>query len=563
MVKLASIALGCLLLVLWGTASAARITAQLDRQRIVQGETVTLSIQTDDPQQSLEADFSALDADFELLDRRSESQMSIVNGQQSATVRLLLTLEPRHSGELTIPALHFGNTSTLPLKLTVDAAPKPEPGESPTVFIEVEVEPKNGPYYVHAQMQLTVRVFYQQSLTEAAISQPEPSPASVRLLNEVPFQAERGGVRYRVLERHYAVFPERSGPLQIPPMKLSGRLVERRSDRLWQPTVRGRRIEVTSDAIDLTIQPRPASFSGDSWLPARSLQLTQTVSASDSLKVGEPVTRTVIVDAVGLEENMITAPPWPELADVRIYPDQPQGISRNDGNWVLGHKEFRYAVVPEKEGELVLPQLNLHWWDTANDREQTAVLPERRLKVLPSNLAPPAPVVSEVAEESARQAVAAAPLIRAEESTRYWNWLTLLFAALWLATSGLLFWQRRARPAGRPAETAAEQQEREVLESLRQACSANDIASARLKLSRWLRAFGPKEASGSLLVFAAQCASEDLRRCLRLLDAVGFSPDQSGTWNGADLSKAFFAWRRQWLSDLGKAQPDVTDLYAR
>ena len=61
--------------------------------------------------------------------------------------------------------------------------------------------PEKGPYYVHAQLGLVVRVFYQQNLTEAAISQPEPSPASVRLLQETPYQAERGGERYRVLER--------------------------------------------------------------------------------------------------------------------------------------------------------------------------------------------------------------------------------------------------------------------------------------------------------------------------------------------------------------------------
>ena len=205
-------------------ARAANITAQLDRDHIVQGETVTLIIQTEDPQQSLEGDFTVLEPDFVLLDQRSETQMSIVNGSQSAVVRLIVTLEPRRTGALTVPPLRFGSLTSQPLSLTVDAAPEPKPGEAPAVFIEVEVEPEEGPYYVHAQLLLTVRVFYQQSLTEAAISQPEPAPAAVRLLDEVPFQAERGGERYRVLERHYAVFPERSGPLVIPPMTLSGRL---------------------------------------------------------------------------------------------------------------------------------------------------------------------------------------------------------------------------------------------------------------------------------------------------------------------------------------------------
>ena len=557
------IAFGWILLSLCASAAAADISAQLDRERIVQGETVTLVIQTDDPQLNLDGDFSLLDKDFEVLDRRSETQMSIVNGQQSAVVRLMLTLEPRRSGELTIPAMRFGAATTAPLGLQVDAAPEPEPGEAPTVFIEVEVDPKTGPYYVHAQLRLTVRVFYQQSLSEAAISPPEPASASVRLLDEVPFQAERKGVRFRVLERHYAVFPERSGPMQIPPMKLSGRLVERRSDRLWQPTVRGRRIEVASEPLELVIQPKPPAFSGQSWLPARSLELTQTVSASDTLIVGEPVTRTIMVDAVGLEENMITQPPWPDVPDVRIYPDQPQGISRNDGKWVLGHKEFRYAVVPEKEGELVLPQLSLHWWDTLNDRQQTAVLPEQRLRVLPSTLAPPAPAADVTAAGTVEGGAASAPLSKPAPTAGDWNGLTFLFASLWLVTLALLFRRQRGMHTQRAVTTPAEQKESEVQQELKQACTANDAARVRRALSRWLREFGPAGASGSLLEFATQSASGELRRCLLIVDGMGFRPARQEAWNGEDLWNAFSAWRKQWLAQRAGENADVTDLWGQ
>jgi hypothetical protein len=550
-----------LTMLLAGSAQAADITAQLDRDHIVQGETVTLIIQTDDPQQSLDSNFAGLDTDFELLDQRSETQMSIVNGSQSALVRLLLTLEPRKAGVLTVPPLRFGSVTTAPLTLTVDTAPQPKPGEAPAVFIEVEVDPRDGPYFVHAQLLLTVRVFYQQSLTEAAISPPEPAPAAVRLLDEVPFQAERGGERYRVLERHYAIFPERSGPLVIPPMTLSGRLVERRSDKLWQPTVRGRRVEVSSDQLELTIEPKPASFTGTDWLPARSLELSQTISSSDTLTVGEPVTRTIMVDAVGLEENMITAPPWPEIPDARIYPDQPQGISRNDGKWVLGHKEFRYAVVPEKAGELVLPELKLHWWDTQNNRQQTAVLPEQRLRVMPSSVVPLAPPE---AAAPASTVTPASPITATVRETRLWNWLTFLFAALWLITiaTSLFMWRRRdLRVKERPV-SAIPATESGVLTSLEQACKQEDAGQVRRALNHWLRDFGPAGSSGSVHEFARQNPDQALSRQLLLLDAKGFHPVSGESWNGRELWQAFSTWRAQWLNQRKNHEAVVTDLYA-
>ena len=547
---------------------AADVQLQLDRNRVTEGETVTLTFVTADARQSLEADFSVLEKDFEVLDRRSETQLSIVNGRQTAVVRLLLTVEPLRAGELTIPAIDFGNARTQPLVLRVDPAPQLEQGELPPVFIEVEVTPEQGPYYVHAQLGLIVRVFYQQNLTEAAISQPEPAPAAVRLLQETPYQAERGGERYRVLERRYAIFPERSGELSLPAMQLSGRLVERRDSSIWQPTVRGRRITVESEPLRLQIEPRPADYTASAaWQPARKLSVSQQISATDALRVGEPVTRTVIIDAVGLEENMIVEPVWPKVPGARIYPDQPQGISRDDGEWVLGHKEFRYAVVPELEGELVLPELRVEWWDTANNRQQTAVLPAHTLRVQPSALVPPAP-----------EAVVAVPSVTTDAapaesgSAARWRGLTLLFASLWLLTL-LLYWRsRRQQPfADRSARGAAGAApgEAELREQLRRGCERGDVVAARRSMLAWLHNFGPP-GERSLLGFAARCGDSSLQQAIYALDAEGFRPaagpergqPSARTWEGRQFWDRFESWRTSWLAQGREQTPALTDLYA-
>jgi len=550
----------------------ADVQLQLDRSRITEGETVTLTFLTDDTSQSLEADFSPLEKDFEILDRRSETQLSIVNGRQAAVVRLLLTIEPRRAGELTIPAIDFGKARTRPKVLQVEKAPELAPGELPAVFLEVEVTPEQGPYYVHAQLGLIVRVFYQQNLTEAAISQPEPSPASVRLLQETPYQAERGGQRYRVLERRYAIFPERSGELVLPPMQLSGRLVERRDGSIWQPTVRGRRVTVESETLRLQIEPRPATYTGSDWQPARSMSLSQQISGTDALRVGEPVTRTVIIDAVGLEENMIAEPAWPDLPGARIYPDQPQGISRDDGEWVLGHKEFRYAVVPENEGELVLPELTVHWWDTQHDREQTSVLPAQILQVQPAALVPPVP---EAAPATAPDAAAPGgrPLDDAPGQANFWRGLTLLFAALWLLTL-LLYWRSRGR-GGREtlssdAGSAEAADEAELLKLLRRACERGDVAAARRGLLAWIKEFGPAAAGSSLLEFAVQSDDPSLREGIYALDSEGFRQggQQGGArgrataWEGRVFWDQFENWLRSWRARQLEQRPALTDLYA-
>ncbi len=554
--------LAVILLLVCSEVLAAGVTAKLDRNTAVVGETVTLVLETSDTNQSLDADFSVLQTDFDVLNRRSETQMAFVNGTQTASVRLVITLEPKHEGELVIPALKFPGASSNPLTLKVAAAPALAPGEAEPVFIEVTVQPEEGPYYVLSQISLTVRIFYQANLTEAAINPPSPAQASVRLLDEVPYQSDRNGERYRVLERHYAIFPERSGTLTIPPMQLSGRLIERPSDRLWQPTVRGRRVQVESKPLTLEINSKPASYTGDFWLPARRVTISQQISDNDKLHVGEPVTRTVIVDAVGLEENMLEEPVWPEIPDARIYPDQPQGISRDDGEWVLGHKEFRYAIVPEQPGELVLPEIRLDWWDTVTHQQRTATLPGHTVRVLPSELNKSVGLPPPTTAATDGVPVGAVAGTSTSEGTFVWKTGTVAFAVLWLVT--LFLYLRRSASNSTPpgVNAAASTAEKELLRHFQQACQKGNATSARIDLAQWIRNFAPRNMCGSMREFGGSCGDAELQAAIAELDVSGFARDGAGAWKGEPLWIAF----KRWKARAGEPQTakigDQPDLYA-
>ena len=387
----------------------------------------------------------------------------------------------------------------------------------------------------------------------------------MRLLQETPYQAERAGERYRVLERNYAIFPERSGELVIPAMELSGRLVERRASGVWQPQVRGRRIRATSEEIRLQIEPKPAGFMGAEWQPARQLTLSQQVSSADALRVGEPVTRTVLVDAVGLEENMIVEPAWPELSGARIYPDQPQGITRDDGRWVLGHKEFRYAVVPEEPGKLVLPALKLVWWDTVNHVQRSAELPAHTLQVQPSMLVPPS--VPEVSVPGAPASGLDHPVAPLSETGAFWRRMTLLFALLWLLTTGavLLLWKRvRVGSSAEPAVRRDSEDEADLLRELRKASEQGNRAHARSSLQRWLRVQRAEAGHGnSILDFAGRLDEPGLRSSIYALDGEGFNPGEQPPWDGKAFWSKFEAWRKKQSAARVKAESSLIDLYAR
>ncbi len=537
-------ALGVVLIMAASMAQAASVSVRLDRSSAIVGETVTLVLHTDDTNQSLDTDLSVLQKDFDVLNQRSETQMSFVNGRQKASVSVVITLEPKHAGNLQIPALQFPGARSAPTYLKVSDAPPLAPGDAEPVFIEVTVQPDAGPYYVLSQLSVLVRIFYQVNLTEAAINPPAPEQASVRLLDEVPYQSDRNGKHYRVLERRYAIFPERSGTLIIPPMQLSGRLIEKPSDRLWQPQVRGRRVRVESKPLELEIKPRPPGYTGDFWLPARRITLSQQISDNDKLHVGEPVTRTVILDAIGLEENMLEEPAWPEVASVRIYPDQPQGISRDDGEWVLGHKEFRYAVVPEKAGELVLPEIRLDWWDTTADQQRTAILPAHSVTVLPSELAQ-TPVVPPPATVASTDTPIGTMVgnERSPGQSLVWKSGTAAFAVLWLLTLFLYIRRGPVIEASNGRNGAVSLDEKALLKQIQQACHKGDASSARRDLAQWIRHYVPPSMRGNMREFGTVCGDAELRAAIAELDASGFTCDRRPAWEGESLWRAIKCWQ--------------------
>jgi hypothetical protein len=298
-------------------------------------------------------------------------------------------------------------------------------------------------------------------------------------------------------------------------------------------------------------------------LPARRVTISQQISDNAKLHVGEPVTRTVIVDAVGLEENMLEEPVWPEIDEARIYPDQPQGISRDDGEWVLGHKEFRYAIVPEQAGDLRLPEIRLEWWDTVKNEQRTAMLPGHTVKVLPSELNTSVGVApAEVAAVTA-PAMGVATQGAVTGNTILWKSSTAVFAVLWLLT--LIFYFRRSGPGidpeaqnGHPAPG-----EKELLKDIQQACRGNDAALARNRLAQWIRNYAPPDLRGSMRDFGASCHEPALQNAIAELNASGFNESGEGAWQGESLWRAF----KDWQSSAGRPRSatvgDKPDLYAR
>ncbi|MCF6226483.1 MAG: BatD family protein, partial [Xanthomonadales bacterium] len=375
------------MLLLVSTVSQAAVDLRVDRASVKLGETIKLVVETADINQSLDIDVSLLTEDFHIIDTRSESSRSFVNGKQSVAIRVLYVLEPKRVGTLTIPSFKLGNVSTAPLEITVEISPAAAAGEPPLVFMEVESNADS--IYVHSQLVLTVKLYYRYNLTSGNLPDPQIEHATVVKLGETSINATRNGVSYRALERVYAVFPERSGEIIIPEVPFSGLINKPRvqgGSLFAQAHNQRQRVRVASEPFSIDVKPRPAQYpAGADWLPARQLVVnSQIKTAKGGARVGEPITRVIEIKAVGLLDTMFPEIQWPLMDKARVYPDTPESVSRNAGQWVTSRKVHSFAVVPETTGELLLPEISIPWWDTIEDKLKVALVPAEIVDIQPA-----------------------------------------------------------------------------------------------------------------------------------------------------------------------------------
>ncbi|MBF0425401.1 MAG: protein BatD [Magnetococcales bacterium] len=524
-----------------GFSLAAEVVARVDQSVVAEGEPIRLTLTRSGDQGRLpEPDLSPLEKDFQILGTSSESNIRILNGHSESTVGLTVTLLPRRTGPMTIPALAVAGMKTTPIKIEVTPAGTQgggsgggQPGDhAGAYFLESEVD--NPTPYVQGQVLLKVRFYRAVTFTRGEIADPVIADAAVERLGEDrAYSAEVKGRSYEVLERTYAIFPQKSGALTLPGLVFQGeaKLPRSRTSRtpdpggfgpfandpffqnffgrdpfagVFEPT---RPVTLRSDPIQLDVKPRPPAFTGPWWLPAAQLTLTDNgLSDPITAHVGEPLTRILGLHAKGLAATQLPEIPKPRLDGLNIYPDQPVTQSQAKGRWILGEREEKWAILATRPGTYTLPAIEIPWWNVADGRAEVARLPARTLTVLPAadTGTPPPTATAPATQAPATPTPAASPSPSADATGEhpppgaphvelaggYWPWLTAAALLLWLGTL-VAWWRQRQRLAAiptlstPPSPLPAPRRQPPATAPIAAACATNDPQRIAAALLAW------------------------------------------------------------------------------
>lgn len=466
---------------------ASTLTSSVDRTRVNTGETVELTLETDDATIFGKPDMTPLQSEFEVRDTRQLNSLTTLEGNVHATTRWLITLMPRHSGSIEIPAMTLGKLSSQPITLqVVEVEPSAQGEEQKLAPVFMEASLDQDTVYVQAQAVLTVRIYHSVSLFDDSNLTPlQIADVRIEKLGDTrTYEKQINGIRHGVIEMRYALYPQQSGVLDIPAQAFSATLVQDTTDAP-QTTVNqsslgnaprpGRLMHVTSLPMTLTVKPQPANYPANTpWLPARSITLGESWSPDPTqAQLGDSLTRTLVIQADGLSSAQLPPLPPTEVSALRRYPDQPQLSNEVGERGLTGIREEREALVPNRPGAVEIPALDVVWWNTLEDHLEHSALPAHTLQVATN----PALLVDTPVGDSSIGMNASA-LWPWQLSTVLLSFTTLFGFGLW--------WRGRWQPAlTRAAQTGPSP--RTVLDDLKRASLANDPHATRQALDAWAR----------------------------------------------------------------------------
>ena len=469
--------------------SFAEVTASVDRNRIIIGETLTLTISVDENSNE-EPDLTELEDVFTVLGTSKSSSTQIINNSYSTQTSWQISLMPNGVGENTIPPIKVGSQQTKPIQISVTKS-DPNAKANGDVFIEAETDKTEA--FVKEQIILTVRLFYGIALSEGSLSDPIASDTIITQLDKgANYRTVRDGRAYEVVERRYAMFAEKSGKLELNPIIFNGR--DNSSRRSFSMFATGKPVRAVSKPVEIEIKPIPQTSIGKDWLPASNVQISQEWS-SQPYKVGEPITRTITLYVEGLNETQIPEIDLGEIDGIRVYPEQPLSQTEKETENLKSWKQVKLAMIPTQSGKIRIPEFQLEWFNTNTGQVEFAKLPPVTLDVEAGDFALEKPPIGNLFETKPTESVSSAsekgvsrdetPLTEVkvvEKESWFWKLIALISVLLWLVTLAILLSSRKKKRVSDSSDKAKKSiSKQDIINSI----NNKDLSGLQESLIRW------------------------------------------------------------------------------
>jgi hypothetical protein len=307
-----------------------------------------------------------------------------------------------------------------------------------------------------------------------------------------------------------------------------------------------------------------------------------------SAEVDQPLARSIVLRASGVLESQLPDINIPAIEGLSLYAEQPIRAMGVNKAGLVAEQRINWAIIPQRAGELVLPAINVEWFNTQTGEKEVAVLPEEIIYVKASissagNRSQPADNVqsnndlsqliqldavnaglSNEASSIGSQAVEsdgiALPteaisnrIAALENASNNWRNATIAALVLWLIT--VIVWlSRRFRPQQRLGAVKSKSNslysKLSPLAGVEASCKDGDLPSVQRSLLEWSGKQWSDQAPLTLSSLAQKLPMSEAQTLIKQLDAALYSnqTDAADTTTIVDSIKELPAKLKQALT---------------
>lgn len=388
------------------------------------------------------------------------------------------------------------------------------PAETSPAFIKTELK-KNEKIWQGQKQILYVKLYTTSSFTGSTrFELPKVSGMLIMESEDHPLLGteKMNGVSYIFKQHEIALFPQRAGTLNVPPLTVGFAFRGPENKPVEQ--------SFSTDKLDFTVEKIPGADPKRPVITTTNLHVDDHWEpAVDKAKVGDAFTRTLTMTADDLPG--MAFPPFKvqKIEGLGLYTRQPQVADQMQRGEFTGKRIEAISYVCERQGSFHIPEAHVQWWNPKSESLQNIILEGVELKVDANPL---------LQKESPAESTAS-------EINRFsWKWVTvlLLFSGV---TGGILIWQRR-RKTGQSLQMT--DTEKELFDEFQKISASHDAAATMQALLHWLDHSNLSENLGNLARFIELADDSELREQIEALETTLYAREGKTSWSGDKLCRA-------------------------
>jgi hypothetical protein len=357
-------------------------SASISTNDIYQGDSFILTVEVNDTGSEYQFNTNELSKDFTVSRPSRSQQTTYINGEFAQNITWSVRLQANKVGTFTIPSFTLGDAKTNTINIEVKKATKQQQStSSDTIFIENTLDKDS--IYPDQTVTLESKIYVSENVIDGDIQAPTLTGAKVeRVEKDLPqSQVIRNGLRYQIFTYQYKITPTSVGTFNISSPLLVGAIRKSVRGNNWQNNVVAQPINIRGNELPLTVKAMPDGFEGD-WLISEDVRLIENNDLqAKEYAVGDPITRSISLQVAGIAlEKMPEINPNYDSA-LRYYPDQDDLKQGTINNILYSQRTITHAIIANKSGELVLPEIKVAWWNSKTETQEFATLPAQSLMI--------------------------------------------------------------------------------------------------------------------------------------------------------------------------------------